>query len=122
MDHLKKLRRSAKSPEEGMPREIARGRRKSGLSRCTFARTVSKTASLCLLPTCRKPFVQKKLSGRLGGRRREFCSPDCKDEFFQLARRVGAALLKRAVTDPEAENWVRDLRREAISQTDGDEL
>lgn len=73
---------------------MVREAKKAKVHRQKQAKKVSKRVSLCLLPTCRKPFVEKKLSGRLGGRRREFCSPDCKNDFFQLARRIGADLLR----------------------------
>ncbi len=91
-----------------MVREV----KKSRLSKSALTKTVSQTASLCKLPTCRKPYIQKELPGRLGGRKREFCSLGCKEEFFQLARRIGVALLKRSLTDPEAENYVKGLLEE----------
>lgn len=97
-----------KTPKGNVKGKMAGGGKKSRLSKSALIKTVS----LCELPTCRKPFPQKNLSGRLGGRKREFCSLGCKGEFFQLARRIGAALLKRSLTDPEAEKYVKGLLEE----------
>jgi ribosomal protein S21 len=98
-----------KTPKRDSKGEMVKEAKKAKVHRQKQAKTVLKTVSLCLLPTCRKPFIEKKLLGRLGGRRREFCSPGCKEEFFQLARRVGAALLRRVLADPEAEKYVKGL-------------
>lgn len=60
--------------------------------------------SKCLLRSCREPFEP-----RHGGREQSFCSPGCRVAFFREARVVGAALLKKSLVDPGAENYVKDL-------------
>jgi len=64
----------------------------------------SPVGSKCLLRTCRESFEPRQ-----GGREQEFCSPTCRVTFFREARVVGAALLKRSLTDPEMENLIEDL-------------
>jgi len=64
--------------------------------------------SVCQLYTCQRPFEEKRTKGR----KQLFCSIACRVKFFQMARIVGAAILKKTLTDPEAENYVRTLLTE----------
>ena len=63
------------------------------------------TASHCQLYSCKRLFEQK----RVNGKKPLFCSIPCRVAFFKEARDIGNALLKRCLTDPEAENYVKGL-------------
>jgi hypothetical protein len=58
----------------------------------------------CILPSCRTLFKPRKK-----GRKQHFCCPDHRTVFFTLARRVGAALLIKSLSDPKLESIVEDL-------------
>jgi hypothetical protein len=64
----------------------------------------SPESSTCLLRSCLGSFMP-----RIKGKRQLFCSPTCRVAFFWEARVIGAALLKRSLVDPGAENYVKDL-------------
>jgi hypothetical protein len=65
------------------------------------------TASLCQLYTCQHPFESKRAKGK----KQLFCSIGCRVKFFQEARVIGAALLKKAIRDSKARDWVIALKR-----------
>ena len=60
----------------------------------------------CQLYTCRRPFEPRRTKGK----KQVFCSITCRVKFFQEARIIGAALLKRAVRDSKARDWIIALK------------
>ena len=66
-------------------------------------------ASVCQFHGCQRQFKEKRPKDR----KQLFCSITCRVRFFQEARIVGASILKKALTDPEAENYIRNLLAES---------
>jgi len=71
------------------------------------ASTKALQASMCQLYTCRRPFEPKGAKGK----KQVFCSVACRVRFFREARVIGAALLRRSLTDPNAGLGQRSKKR-----------
>ena len=65
--------------------------------------------SVCQFHGCQRQFKEKRTKGR----KQLFCSIACRVKFFREARIVGASILKKAITDPETENYIRNLLAES---------
>jgi hypothetical protein len=92
-----------KTPKKEANGKMVRGGKKSLQNkRARLAEAFS-----CQLPTCRRPFT-----ARVQGKKQLFCSISCRVTFFKQARAIGAVLLKKALLDPEAQNYMEGLLKE----------
>jgi len=98
-----KARTSKKYHKTGHPPCQTMGRPRKPLLSSVHVATAS---SKCVLMTCGKTFQPRQGEG---GSQQRFCCPDHRREFFRLARRVRAALLTQAVSDPKLEAVVKSL-------------
>lgn len=108
--------RSSKPSGRDTKRKMVGERKKSRQNKSARLGTPRLRTFSCQLLSCRKPFT-----ARVQGKKQLFCSIPCRVKFFEEARAIGAALLKRALTDPEAEAYLKGLLEEKESEDDSDD-
>ena len=110
MDQLKKRMKATKrTPKRDIPMSVAGvTERRPFIKRARLQEALlsASTASLCQLYTCQHPFESKRAKGK----KQLFCSVECRVRFFREARVIGTSLLKSAVRDSKARDWVIALK------------